>query len=195
MDWYPKDNARSPESMSGFFDKRAIDYEHHIRDVVEDFEQFYQVIAQAFPPTREALSILDLGIGTGIELEALFKQCPNARVTGIDVSQGMLNELARKTTWWAPRVSSRLGSFLELDLGRSCFNGVLTSMALHHWPPQVKLDLYRRALAALQPGGIFVNGDYVETKAESARRLSTFLHRSMEERHAFHIDLPLTAEQ
>ena len=44
----------------------------------------------------EQIGILDLGCGTGIDLEEIFKKCPKANVTAIDMSQGMLEKLRDK---------------------------------------------------------------------------------------------------
>ncbi|MCM1579572.1 MAG: class I SAM-dependent methyltransferase [Ruminococcus sp.] len=40
--------------------------------------------------------MLDLGCGTGLELEEYFKICPTAAVTAMDLSAGMLGAMAAK---------------------------------------------------------------------------------------------------
>ncbi len=195
MNLYPPQDIEKPERMSDFFDVRADGYEQHMRETVQEFGRFYREIALALPADRDDLSVLDLGVGTGLELDALFERFPRARVTALDVSARMLEELARKDAWWAPRVTSRRESFLKSDLGQSSYDAVISSMALHHWTPEVKRGLYERIWFALRAGGVFVNADYVESEEESARRLASFSRRSIEEVHALHIDLPLTVER
>ena len=65
-------------------------------------------------------------------------------------------------------------------------------MALHHWIPSVKLDLYGGIHRALLPKGPFVNGDYIVSEGESSRRLTSFAETNLNDRHNLHIDVPLS---
>ena len=179
--------------MIAFFDKRTAEYEAHMRENIEDFDEFYESVVAALPASRRP-RILDLGIGTGLELDRLFARFPGARVTGIDVSRGMLDTLGAKARPWSGRVRTIHASFLEADLGCTAYDAVLSVMALHHWVPHVKLDLYRRIRRALTPGGIFVNADYVASTEESSRRLTAYRAADLDDHHTRHIDLPLTVE-
>jgi len=166
-----------------------------MKENVEDFDAFHRSIARALPDIGDSPRILDLGIGTGLELDHLFNRFPDATVTGIDLSVRMLDELSRKNRPWSTNLQLIVGSFLELDLGRSKYDAVISSMALHHWIPRVKLDLYSRVHLTLRAGGVFVNGDYVESEDESIRRLAEFSASRIDERHLQHIDLPLSLSQ
>ncbi len=189
-----QERCREPESMEDFFNIRAATYEQHMEENVDGLDAFYASIAQALPRTSSSPRVLDLGVGTGLELHAFFQRFPNARVTGIDLSRKMLAELEKKGHSWMRQVQLLLGSFLELDLGDSLYDGVISAMALHHWVPEVKLELYRRVHRALVPRGAFVNGDYVEDADEASDRLADHRAAVHCERHHYHIDLPLTCE-
>jgi len=186
--------ASDAEKMADFFDRRAGGYEKHMAEHIEEFSAFYGSVAKAIPSTIENPRVLDLGIGTGLELDALFERFPMARVTGIDVSQKMLQYLAVKLRPWTDRLQLTCGSFLDMDLGEQAHDVVVSVMALHHWIPRVKLGLYRRIRRALVPGGVFINADYVETEKESARRLAVYSAGAQGDRHLLHIDLPLTID-
>ena len=183
------------EEMAQFFNARATDYEQHMKESVEDFALFYRSIADSLPELCNSPEILDLGVGTGLELDRLFERFPNASVTGIDISVDMLDELARKDRQWIPHLTLVAASFLELDLGGARYDAIISSMALHHWPPHVKLNLYRRIHNSLRPGGAFVNGDYVDSEENSILRLAKFAASETDECHQQHIDLPLSPEQ
>lgn len=180
--------------MEGFFGARASGYEQQMRRNVKDLNAFYDSISEALPSTTQSPRILDLGVGTGLELDALFKRFPSARVKGIDLSRQMLAELVKKDPTWLPHVELVIGSFLDLDLGHAMYDAVISAMALHHWIPNVKLSLYRRVHRALMPGGVFVNADYVESADESSRRLDAYQPNSKNDEHLDHLDLPLTSE-
>ena len=148
--------------MDRFFDARAETYDEHMRAELESFDAFYTAIADAIPATHEPIEILDLGIGTGLELPAVLARVPSARITGIDVSGRMLDRFRDKFPDAVGRVRLIQASFLDVELGRGAYDIAISAMALHHWLPDRKLGLYRRIRDALRPGGLFVNGDYVD---------------------------------
>jgi len=187
--------AHASEEMAAFFDKRADGYEQHMLATVEDPGAFYASLAEALPNEPIRPVILDLGVGTGLELDAVFERFPRASVTGIDVSAGMIRRLGDKRRAWSKQVRTIHGSFLTLDLGRCVYDAVISAMALHHWTPSIKLGLYRRIQAALRPGSAFINADYVVSPDEAASLQQMFENADCEQDHLRHIDLPLSEDQ
>ena len=189
-----RDQPQRPEPMADFFDRRADGYDEHMRENVEAFDAFYGAVAAAVPETDEPLEILDLGVGTGLELPAVLARAPNARITGIDVSPKMLTRLRLRLADRVDRVRLLQASFLETEFGEGVDDVVLSTMALHHWPSETKLALYRRICDALRPGGQFINGDYI--LADGAQDpLPTFPGASSgENAELVHVDLPLPLE-
>ena len=80
------------EKMSDFFEARIDGYDEHMMNNIESANEFYPFTAKQLP-TSESCQILDLGCGTGLELQEYYTFNPTARVTGIDLSQVMLSEL------------------------------------------------------------------------------------------------------
>ena len=68
------------EKMSEFFEARLDGYDAHMMTNIESAEEFYPFTASLLPPGH----ILDLGCGTGLELNWYFRLHPDAKVTGID---------------------------------------------------------------------------------------------------------------
>ena len=83
------------EKMADFFENRLDGYDKHMLTNIESADEFYPYTAKQLP-TTENCHILDLGCGTGLELEEYFLLNPSARITGIDLSQGMLSALKKK---------------------------------------------------------------------------------------------------
>ena len=83
------------EKMDLFFENRLEEYEEHMLFGIEGAREFYPYTA-ALLPGNKGCEVLDLGCGTGLELEAYFLRNPEARVTGIDLSEAMLGALADK---------------------------------------------------------------------------------------------------
>ena len=56
------------EKMSEFFEKRLSGYDEHMLSEIEGAGEFYPYTASLLPK-RPGCTIIDLGCGTGIELE------------------------------------------------------------------------------------------------------------------------------
>ncbi len=83
------------EKIDAFFDRRLNGYEEHQLTAIEFVREFYPFTADCLPADQDAV-ILDLGCGTGLELEYYFKRNTMAKVVGIDLAEGMLKALERK---------------------------------------------------------------------------------------------------
>lgn len=184
------------EPMGAFFARRLEGYdEHMLRDIAGAVE-FYPAAA-ALLPGFPGCRILDLGCGTGLELEFYFPRNPAARVTGIDLSREMLEALRRK---FPDRdLDLRRGSYLELSLGETEYDAAISVESLHHFPPETKRELYRRLLSALKPGGCFILADYFA--ADDAEEAAFFRElRELKQQEEVpedilvHYDTPLTRE-
>lgn len=187
-------SAEQPsEEMERFFDARARGYDEHMRGVVPSFDAFYGGIAGPLAKTDAPIRVLDLGCGTGLELEGIWAKAPRARVTGVDLSAEMLARLRDRWPARAPQLELVKGSYLELPLGERVFDCAVSAMTLHHLLPTEKVDLYARIRESLVPGGRYVEGDYVVEPAEEARRLAAFREATRGDRPGApqrHLDIP-----
>jgi tRNA (cmo5U34)-methyltransferase len=84
------------ETMGEFFDKRADTYDRHMKEPGISSGQFYSHVSDGILNTQDKVRIMDIGCGTGLELEGIFERAPNAVLTGIDISGEMLNKLKAK---------------------------------------------------------------------------------------------------
>ncbi len=194
--------ARPPENMAGFFDARVDGYDEHMSRTVFCFEEFYSTAAvQPIKATQHPVDVLDLGAGTGLELDSLFTKAPNARVTVIDLSTGMLNRLQEKYRERSDQLTLVQGSYLDQPLGDATFDYAISVMTMHHLLIEAKLDLYRKILRTLRPGGVYVEGDYVVSEDKAQRYLEEYweLVRNLDKpegitKGLYHIDIPFTVE-
>lgn len=83
------------EKMSDFFTARVEGYDEHMLNNVEGCKERYIKMAELVPDGTE--TILDLGCGTGLELDEIFNRLPNVSVVGIDLTQAMLDKLRQNT--------------------------------------------------------------------------------------------------
>ena len=184
------------ERMDDFFAARLDGYDEHMKRNIEGASAFYTYTASLLP--REAgAKVLDLGCGTGLELEELFALNPDAQVTGIDLSADMLEALQAKFP--NKTISLIHGSYFDVPLGEGVYDAAVSVESLHHFPAEMKLGLYRRLCNALKPRGIFVLTDYFaesgELEEEYFRNLAQLRREEGIPDGVFvHYDTPLTVE-
>ena len=184
------------EPMAAFFEKRLDTYDWHMLNEIESAGEFYPFSADLLPRHAGA-RVLDLGCGTGLELEFYFAQNPNACITGIDLSRGMLDALAAK---FAERnVTLWCGSYFDLPFGERAFDAAVSVESLHHFTGAQKRGLYTRLCNALTPDGYFVLTDYFADTDEREAEFFTELARLKAEQgitdgEFYHYDTPLTVE-
>ena len=184
------------ERMSDFFEARLDVYDAHMRNEIDGANEFYPFTAENLP-TAEGCHILDLGCGTGLELEEYFPRNPSAKVTGVDLSRGMLSALKSKFSDYD--ITLICASYLDLPLGISRFDAAVSVESLHHFTKEEKRPLYTRLRQALKDGGYFILTDYfAASDAEEAQHRQALAARKREERIAdndlYHYDTPLTVK-
>ena len=184
------------ERMDDFFAARVDGYDEHMRAYVECGSGFYAYTAALLPADRDAC-VLDLGCGTGLELEEYFRLNPDASVTGIDLSEAMMKALRDKFP--DRKLSLVLGSYFDVPFGEKTVDAAVSVDSLHHFPAEQKEALYRKLHGALKEGGFFVLTDYVAESAELEEEYFRNLAQMKQEQGLpadvfFHYDTPLTAE-
>ena len=145
------------EKMSDFFEARLDGYDSHMMTNIECASEFYPFTAKQLP-TAENCCILDLGCGTGLELQEYYKLNSSAKVTGIDLSEGMLTELQRKFV--GKDITLILGSYFDVPLGENVFDAAVSVESLHHFTKEEKVGLYSKLHIALKDDGYFILTDY-----------------------------------
>lgn len=186
------------EKMGEFFNKRADRYEEHMKETVEFFTEYYKAIASPIKETESNIDILDLGCGTGLEIEGIFEKAPNSKITGIDMSEEMMNKLKEKYKNKLENISLIKDSYLTLPFEKENYEYVVSCMTMHHFVKEVKLELYKKIKQALKPGGKYIEGDYMVSKVHEIECLDRYynLMNSLteEEKDLYHIDIPLAIE-
>lgn len=134
-------------------------------------------------------NILDLGVGTGLELIELFKRFPNAKVTGIDISEKMIEKLKERE--FGDKVKIIQGSFFDVDFGKE-YDAVISTSALHHFLKDDKLVLYKKIYDSIKDGGIFINSDKIVKDDKEEQLFIEYYNECINEKP--HIDTPLTVE-
>ena len=171
--WNTQTLRTSPlEEMSTFFDNRAEIYnEVHLENISGGIES-KQVIASFLPSNTKA--IIDLGVGTGLELEEIFRIFPDVEITGFDISENMLKQL--KARYPNENIQLQCASYLSADFVSNYYDVALSVMTLHHYNHKVKTELYRKIYSCIKQNGIYIECDYMlsETDYENAQAMEEF---------------------
>ena len=187
---------QKPELMSDFFRDRLEGYDAHMLEEVEGCRAVYERIPALLPEGLRRL--LDLGCGTGLELEGIFARFPELIVSGIDLSGPMLSRLREKFP--EKEICLIAGDYRRTKLGNPMYEAVVAVETLHHLTREEKAELFPRIFSAIQPNGVFIDADYMLRDREEADRLlreaeeARRLH-GIAEGEAVHLDIPLTVEE
>ena len=184
------------EKMADFFESRLDGYDEHMLTNIESADEFYPFTAKQLP-TTENCHILDLGCGTGLELEEYFLLNPSARITGIDLSQGMLSALKKK---FADKdITLICSSYFDVPFGVCSFDGAVSVESLHHFTKEEKVPLYTKLHRALKDGGYFVLTDYFSWSDEEEHMhrqslIALKAEQGIDDDEFYHYDTPLTVK-
>ena len=150
------------EEMSAFFNERVDAYEKHMLTNVAGCKDGYLKMAELIPKTTKTL--LDLGCGTGLELDEIFKLLPNLKVIGVDLAEGMLLKLKAKHP--DKELTLINASYFDYDFGIERFEAAVSFETLHHFSHEEKIRLYTKIHNSLVKNGIYIEADYMAPTGE-----------------------------
>ena len=183
------------EKMQDFFEARIDEYEAHMLNVVEGCQQGYAKMAELLPP--DTANLLDLGCGTGLELDEIFSRHPAIHVTGIDLTKAMLHKLMEKH----PDKDLELihASYFDYDFGKERFDAAVSFETMHHFSKEKKLLLYTRIYEAIKPGGVYIECDYmVDSQSEedffASENQRIRKEQQLAENEFYHFDTPCSVD-
>jgi tRNA (cmo5U34)-methyltransferase len=184
------------EKMRDFFEARLDGYDEHMLTNIESATEFYPFTAKMLP-SANSCRILDLGCGTGLELEEYFLVCPTAKVTGVDLSQGMLSALKKKFT--DKDITLIVGSYFDVPFGKNEFDAAVSVESLHHFTKEEKVPLYSKLHDSLKENGYFILTDYFassddEEKTHRQKMIDLKAEQGICDDEFYHFDTPLTVK-
>lgn len=190
--WLEETADDSLEEMADFFSARLEGYEAHMKDI---WEEDYCRFSEKLP--KEYRYILDLGCGTGLELDEIWKRNPTLSVTGVDLCQDMLDRLLEKHS--DKSFTAVCTDYFQYDLGTEKWDAVISFESLHHFERQKKAGLYQKIYQSLKKNGVFLLGDYTACCMEEEELLyRVYLEKRRKyhipEEQFVHFDIPLTEE-
>jgi tRNA (cmo5U34)-methyltransferase len=198
-------SPKGRRSVEQAFDEAAPEYDAWVEQALPTYEELFSVAVEVIPhPPDVAISVADLGAGSGLFSQRVLSSHPSARFTLFDASRAMLAHAERRFAGHSDRftfVEQRLERFSEPQR----FELAISSLAIHHLEHSEKQNLFRRIFAALRPGGAFINVDQVRgdspfgqlywstwlAKVRESRAPESRIQASIERRREFDRDASL----
>lgn len=172
-----------------YFDDKAAEYDQCMLSDVK-LSEFYDEI-ELYIPKKDKIKVLDLGCGTGLQTERIFKVNPDAEVCGIDLSANMLEVFKEK--FKDKHINLICGSYFDVDFGKEIYDFAISTYSFHHFYRETKLNLYKKIYNSLKNGGVFVEGDIVTRSVQKERCFLEELAKIGEE-GIYHYDIPMYFE-
>lgn len=112
---------------------------------------------------RPGESVLDVACGTGnLTLTAKTYAGPGGRVHGIDASPEMIAVARKKAEQSGNAVVFDVGLAEKLAFPDAAFDVVISRLAMHHLPDDLKRAAFAEMLRVLKPGGRVLIADFVQ---------------------------------
>jgi SAM-dependent methyltransferase len=114
---------------------------------------------------RPIARFLDIGCGAGAMSELVLGSLPGSEAVLVDFSEPMLERAEAALAGHAGRWQAVRGDLNDpawrdaLPAGR--YDAIFSGLAIHHLPSERKRTLFAELLELLEPGGMFVNMDFV----------------------------------
>ena len=117
--------------------------------------RLYQRAAMEIPLGR-GMCVLDLGCGTASFGLAIAERIgAGGQIHGLDISERQLAHARRKVNGLETSFEFHQCSMGELSFKDATFDAVVSSLAFHAVPPQVRRDALRETARVLKPRGLF----------------------------------------
>lgn len=195
--WLEETADEPLEEMDAFFDARIDGYEEHMSPWREHYEWMARQISAEWSGDGNMKRLLDIGCGSGLELDRIFEKFPNLHVTGVDLSTEMLRKLSEKHR--ERNLELVQADYFTYPLGENCYDAAVSFETLHHFTMEKKKEVFTRLYHCLKPGGIYLECDYIADTQEIEDLLFAECDRRRKRdgippETFVHFDTPLTLE-
>ncbi len=125
---------------------------------------------------RAGDEVLDVGCGTGTLTLALAERVgPAGSAVGVDASPEMIDAAREKSSGVGIGAEFDLVPAQDLPFPDGRFDAVVTSLTIHHLPPEDRVGALREIIRVVRPGGRVVIAEFQPPANRIARHLTEHL--------------------
>jgi tRNA (cmo5U34)-methyltransferase len=137
--------------------------------------ELFTLLTHLLPFSPDApIRVLDIGSGHGVLAAAVLDAYPNARATGLDLSDAMMEVGRERMARFGDRFHYHFGDVSGGDLPADLpgpFDLVVSSLAIHHVPTETKPAFFANLHRSIADGGCFIDLDNMRTRDAVIRDL------------------------
>lgn len=145
----------------------------------QEWEEYDSKISKAIPFYKESFDtlisilhgaginpkrILEIGVGTGNLTNRLLQEFPQTSLVGIDLVEDYIIQAKQKLSVFEDRIKLSVKDVIDFDFIEN-YDLVITSYVFHHIENNTKSSIYKKIYTHLNPDGMFVNADFVDSSS------------------------------
>ncbi|QOR35163.1 class I SAM-dependent methyltransferase [Clostridium sp. 'deep sea'] len=189
-EWLDKAIDQPVEEIRTFFNKRSDGYDKLRMD---EFWDDYKIIPNYLP--NKFNTMLNIGCGSGFEFNFIFNKYPNINVTGIDISNAMLDKFRQK--FIDKNIELINADYFKYPFEKNQYDVVLSVQTLHHFKYDKKKEIYGKIYHATKDNGFYYELDYMAQDEEYEKICLEYSEKRRKKYNIpddvfVHIDIPLT---
>ncbi len=149
------------DKIKTHFESEAKEFDDIIITLIPYYDQMIGALIDSIHfDNNLAISIIDLGSGTGTIAKRISEKYPNSKIVCLDIASNMI-EIAKHKLSEHKDTEFITGDFSIIDFDKQ-FDVVVSSLALHHLETDSdKKSFYAKIFNILTDSGIFFNADVV----------------------------------
>jgi len=158
-------------SIGKSFDQSVSYYDNWMKIAIPGYEEIFSIALELIPfDHNEAVTVLDLGAGTGLFSELVFGKYPLGIFYLVDLAPKMLDIARERFQNHKNQFNFIINDYRDFE-DNNRFDLVISSLSIHHLADAEKENLFRQIYLSLKDTGVFINVDQVKGETPAIQKM------------------------